>query len=157
MPPAEAEQRLREFGWDSDEQLVTLRRADVQRVLDQYLLENLSAKALELWANAIEGRDDIGFEDGFEGAIKHTVFQLRKSRDNGRAHRVRGTGVEEWVGIDVKSLEIRTSLRIGARPTLSLRSLGSVFALASLLVAPTAWLPTASHPGHEPRSRGFPE
>ena len=76
VPPAEAEQRLREFGWDSDEQLVTLRRADVQRVLDQYLLENLSAKAVELWANAIEGRDYIGFEDGFEGAIKHTVFQL---------------------------------------------------------------------------------
>jgi hypothetical protein len=76
VPPAEAQQRLREFGWDSEEQLVTLTRVDIQRVLDEYLQDNLSPKAVELWANAIEGRDDIGFEDGFENVIKHVVFQL---------------------------------------------------------------------------------
>jgi hypothetical protein len=76
VPPAEALQRLRAFGWDSDEHLVTLTREDLQRVLDRFLQQKLSAAGVELWANAIEGRDDIGFEEGFEAIIKDTVFQL---------------------------------------------------------------------------------
>ncbi len=76
VPPAEAQQRLRTFPWDSDEQLITLSRADLHRVLDEYLLETLSVEAVELWANAVEGRDDIGLETGFETVIKDTVFQL---------------------------------------------------------------------------------
>ena len=60
-PLDEAIAGLRRFPWDSDEELVELEPADLRRVLDRYLAGDLSAEQLEDWANAVEGRDDIGF------------------------------------------------------------------------------------------------
>jgi hypothetical protein len=45
-------------------------------VLDQYLDERLSAAAVELWAEVVEGRDDIALESGYEDLLKETIFQL---------------------------------------------------------------------------------
>lgn len=75
LSPIEAQQRLRAFAWDSEE-LVTLTRNHLVRVLDQYLDERLSAAAVELWAEVVEGRDDIALESGYEDLLKETVFQL---------------------------------------------------------------------------------
>ena len=76
VPPAEAQRRLRAFGWDSDDELVTLTRRDLLRLLDEYLLGNLTNDDVEHWANAVEGRDDIGFEEELEAVLKDMVFQL---------------------------------------------------------------------------------
>ena len=75
LSPIEAQQRLRAFAWDSEE-LVTLTRNHLVRVLDQYLDERLSAAAVELWAELVEGRDDIALESGYEDLLKETIFQL---------------------------------------------------------------------------------
>ena len=75
LSPIEAQQRLRAFAWDSEE-LVTLTRNHLVRVLDQYLDERLSAAAVELWAEVVEGRDDIALESGYEDLLKETIFQL---------------------------------------------------------------------------------
>lgn len=75
LSPIEAQQGLRAFAWDS-EVLVTLTRHHLVRVLDQYLDERLSAAAVELWAEVVEGRDDIALESGYEDLLKETIFQL---------------------------------------------------------------------------------
>lgn len=75
IPPAEARQHLRRFTWDS-EPLVTLTRADLERVLDEYLKGRISAEVVEAWAEALEGRDDVNLETGVELVIKDVVFEL---------------------------------------------------------------------------------
>jgi len=75
ISPAEARQRLRRFAWDSVP-LVTLTRKNLERVLDEYLDGRISAETVEVWADSLEGRDDINFESGLEDVIKDVVFQL---------------------------------------------------------------------------------
>lgn len=76
VPPVEAQQRLRDFGWDCADELVTLTRGNLLHVVDEYLLGNLTGDDVAQWANAVEGRDDIGFEEDFEAVIKDMVFHL---------------------------------------------------------------------------------
>jgi hypothetical protein len=83
-PVHEAAARLREFPWDSERELVTLTRLDVLRVLAAYLRETLSAEEVEIWAFALEGRDDVGFEAGYDADIKEIVFQLAAPELNQR-------------------------------------------------------------------------
>lgn len=67
---------LQPFGWDSDEILVILRREDIISVLNRYLKSGLSASDVEQWANAIEGREDIGYESGHESTISAAIHEL---------------------------------------------------------------------------------
>jgi hypothetical protein len=76
VPPADAQRRLRAFVWDSNDALVTLTVEDLLRLLDEYLRGNLTNGDVEQWANAVEGRDDVGFEENREAVIKEMVFQL---------------------------------------------------------------------------------
>lgn len=54
---------LADFTWDSDEELVQLERQHVVAVLKRYLRGEISSKEVEDWANLIECREDIGYED----------------------------------------------------------------------------------------------
>lgn len=67
---------LRTFPWDSDRVLVELRRSDVARVLRRYLQAELSAEQCVAWANAIEARDDIGFEPHRVDLLKRFIFEV---------------------------------------------------------------------------------
>jgi hypothetical protein len=62
--------------WDSEEELVTLQPAHVIEVLSRFQSARLSAEDVERWANAIEGRDDIGCEDESRALLKETMFDL---------------------------------------------------------------------------------
>jgi len=73
-PIADAVRRLREFCWDSETDYVTLTRRDVGRVLDAFLDRQLNTGAVTLWADALESREDIGFESGFEDGLKEFIF-----------------------------------------------------------------------------------
>ncbi|MDQ6713731.1 MAG: hypothetical protein M3Z28_11170 [Candidatus Dormibacteraeota bacterium] len=75
-PVTAAARLLKSFPWDSDHPLVTLTRGDARNALDRYLDGAISTEELEQWANAIEGRDDIGFESGSEELLKDFVFQI---------------------------------------------------------------------------------
>lgn len=76
QPVEKATSVLKSFPWDSHKQLVALTRADACNALDRYLDGHLSSEELEQWANAIEGRDDVGFEPGSEALLKDFVFQM---------------------------------------------------------------------------------
>jgi hypothetical protein len=55
-------EELRPFGWDSDSVLVLLLPEHIVNVLDRFLRHELNASQVEIWANAIETRDDIGYD-----------------------------------------------------------------------------------------------
>lgn len=76
LPAGIARQRLWAFPWDSDTELVLLTRADCVRLLDSYLNGEQSAEECEAWAEAIEGRDDIGLEEGASDRLKSFLMEL---------------------------------------------------------------------------------
>ena len=55
-------QELRGFSWDSDEELLQLEASHLIQVLRGYVDGAASAEEVEAWANAIEGREDIGYQ-----------------------------------------------------------------------------------------------
>ena len=60
-PVADVVSELSVFGWDSDEVLVTLDASHISSILNRFLSGDASETDVEDWANAIEGREDIGF------------------------------------------------------------------------------------------------
>jgi hypothetical protein len=68
--------RLRRFPWDSDTELATLTRNDLIRILDAYLAGKLSDADVEEWAEALEGRDDIGYESQQGDVLREIIFEL---------------------------------------------------------------------------------
>lgn len=69
-------QDLQSFEWDSDKDLVRLNRQDISAVLARYLSGELYSSHVEDWANALEGREDVGYEAGKRNLIKDTIFDL---------------------------------------------------------------------------------
>jgi hypothetical protein len=72
-PVAESIAALASYPWDSHEELVQLRRDDVGNVLRQYKLGAISAIEVEAWANAVEGRDDVGMADNVAAELLHEL------------------------------------------------------------------------------------
>ncbi len=67
---------LAEFGWDSDRDLVVLTREHLKEVLREFAQGALSADDVQTWAEALEAREDIGFEAGQDEILKCVVFAL---------------------------------------------------------------------------------
>ena len=67
---------LNEFSWDSAEELAILDPQHLVNLLHRFLAGDLSSEDVEGWANAVEGQDDIGYEDAFEDELKECIFQL---------------------------------------------------------------------------------
>jgi hypothetical protein len=75
-PISVATGRLRSFPWDIDSALVTLTMNDLIGVIEGYLRRELSETEVEEWAEAIDGRDDIGYESYAGGTLKQIIFEL---------------------------------------------------------------------------------
>jgi len=54
---------LSQIGFDSETELVSMSRDDIAEILQRSLDKKISFLELEEWANLIECREDIGFED----------------------------------------------------------------------------------------------
>ena len=54
---------LSQIGFDSETELVYMSRDDIVEILQRSLDKKISFLELEEWANLIECREDIGFED----------------------------------------------------------------------------------------------
>jgi hypothetical protein len=67
---------LKNFPWDSDAIHAVLTRAHITTVLQRYLDGTLFENQVEAWANAVEGRDDIAWEEGYEELLQETIHQL---------------------------------------------------------------------------------
>jgi len=73
---------LKTHGWDCDDELVALTSSHIRGVLSRFLAGNLVTADVEAWANAIEGRDDIGFDSEYEQFLIDVVFFLANPRLN---------------------------------------------------------------------------
>lgn len=73
--PRAAITALAGYGWDAGEDLVILTPADLKRMLAKYLNSELTEDEWRLWAEALEGRDDVGFEEESEELVKEFIFQ----------------------------------------------------------------------------------
>ncbi|MDJ1180421.1 hypothetical protein PJF56_16280 [Roseofilum sp. BLCC_M91] len=76
QPIGEIVPHLHDFGWDSDTPLVVLNRQHLCSILQRYLDRKLSAEDLEDWANTIEGREDIAYDDEDEELLETLIFEL---------------------------------------------------------------------------------
>ena len=54
---------LSQIGFDSETELVSMSRVNIVEILQRSLDKKISFLELEEWANLIECREDIGFED----------------------------------------------------------------------------------------------
>ena len=65
---------LKRFPWDYEVPLVMLEERHLASVLRRYRNNELSSSDVEMWANAIEGRDDIKYDpDSTTGQLLHEL------------------------------------------------------------------------------------
>lgn len=74
-PLEDVAKQLAAFGWDSDE-LVEVRAGHVIAVLERFVGGDLRAEEVQMWADLVEGRDDISLEQAHQDALKQAIFQL---------------------------------------------------------------------------------
>ena len=67
---------LRQFPWDSPEELTVLTVADVVSALESHALGELGTDGLESWAEAIAGRDDVAMETKAAEDLTQALFEL---------------------------------------------------------------------------------
>src|SRR5271169_3607744 len=67
---------LRQFEWDYDGPTFVVTRLHLVRIAERYLKGDLLANNIDLWANLLEGRDDISFESGYEKELSNFVYEL---------------------------------------------------------------------------------
>ncbi|MBI4847636.1 MAG: hypothetical protein HY808_03545 [Nitrospirae bacterium] len=75
-PIDEIKTELSHYGWDREEELVQFTSTHAISVLERFKKGELSLIDVEEWANAVESRDDIGFEDSKEDLLKQLIFEL---------------------------------------------------------------------------------
>ncbi len=72
----ESSRALRRFEWDYDGPTFVVTKSHVVSIVKRYMNGGLSADNIELWANLLEGRDDISFEPGYENVLSTLVYEL---------------------------------------------------------------------------------
>ncbi len=75
-PVADLWKELAAFEWDSEAELVTVDPSDVSKMLEDYIAGRRSGSDVRAWAEAIEGRDDIGLAAVYEEVLNDTIFEL---------------------------------------------------------------------------------
>ena len=70
---------LRQFPWDSPEELTVLTVADVVSALESWVLGDIDDQGLESWAEAIAGRDDVAMETKAADVLTQGLFELSSS------------------------------------------------------------------------------
>lgn len=73
--PAIVRSELAVFPWDSEE-LVDLGASALAEILQRYLAGYVSPVDLTEWADAIEGREDIGFRSPKGRMIKEIIYEI---------------------------------------------------------------------------------
>lgn|SRR5690606_4870367 len=91
-PTVELIAQLAKHPWDCEHPMVLMAPGQVRRALQRYLDGNATPEELELWAETLESRDDVGFEDGFEKLGRELLWELANpelqgplSKDSARA------------------------------------------------------------------------
>jgi hypothetical protein len=70
-------QELRSFGWDwSDAPLLVLTKTDFLRVVDRFLAGQISAAQLQEWAENLEVREDVAFDERDAELLDDIFFRI---------------------------------------------------------------------------------
>ena len=64
---------LAKIGFDSESELVTITQNNIANILNRGIDKEISYDLLEEWANLIECREDIGYEDEI---LQEIIFEL---------------------------------------------------------------------------------
>jgi hypothetical protein len=67
---------LEVYGWDAEQACVVLYRKDIENILAKSLSQDVSFRDVEQWAEAIECREDIEFEEDCQDEISEVMFNL---------------------------------------------------------------------------------
>jgi hypothetical protein len=73
---------IQKHPWDCDSDLYTLTRADVLKVFERYLGDEINADELHVWASFLECREDIGFHADAEEILDKVIFWLANPEIN---------------------------------------------------------------------------
>ena len=80
-PTNELRAALAQFEWDCPEPLASLTRDHVLNILKKFLAEELTAEAVEDWADLVESREDINYTDDH---VLNAIFVLANPLINGQ-------------------------------------------------------------------------
>lgn len=67
---------LSRFDWDYEGQPLVVTASEIKAVLKRFLAGEFTADELEIWANLIEGREDLEFEEQKHKLIEHVIYCL---------------------------------------------------------------------------------
>jgi hypothetical protein len=73
---------LRAYGWESNEEVVVLTAADAVRILERYLSGELTAHQVEHWAELLELRGDLGYEETWSEELRRLLSLLANPEAN---------------------------------------------------------------------------
>jgi len=85
-PPTEQlHAELWTFGWDwlDDEPLLIITREHLLSIIDRYLAGEISSAQLQQWAENLECREDVDFEETNKDIIDSVFFRLALPEING--------------------------------------------------------------------------
>lgn len=74
-PLEELKMKLKNILWDSDEE-ITMTKESATSVLARYISGSIALETLVEWADLIEGREDICYEQSCFNDLKQLVFDL---------------------------------------------------------------------------------
>jgi hypothetical protein len=69
---------LQSFGWDWAEEapLLILKKEDLLRIIDRFLAHEISAEQLHEWAENLEVREDVAFDEKESDLIDSVFFRI---------------------------------------------------------------------------------
>lgn len=67
---------LSQLSWDYEGDPLVVNASQIKEILLRYLNGDISARELEQWANLIECREDLEFEERHHDAIENTIYCL---------------------------------------------------------------------------------
>ncbi|WP_428637243.1 hypothetical protein [Shewanella sp.] len=75
-PLDELSSNLSEFSWDCDREPLVVTSSQIAEVLMRYISGEIDAGELEQWANMLECREDIEFEENNEEQLENVIYSL---------------------------------------------------------------------------------
>jgi hypothetical protein len=68
---------LKSFGWDWDgDPLLILKKEDLLRIIERFLANDITAAQLQRWAENLEIRDDVAFDEQEKELLDSVFFRL---------------------------------------------------------------------------------
>lgn len=117
-PVAEVTLDLAGFAWDCENPLVSLTASQVIANLRRVVAGLTSVKDIVSWAEFIEVRDDVAFDDGRDGIIKEIVHRLASQDTEGPITLQTVADLMHWLDDDSEVSDVSPRRRVPPWSTL---------------------------------------